>query len=42
MAPSMAPTVLPTHAAPPLTDFRDLVDPRHAWMNLIEIKYFDN
>ena len=32
MAPSMAPTVLPTHTAPPLTDFRDLVDPRHASM----------
>ncbi len=27
MAPSMAPTVLPTHAAPPLTDCRDRVDP---------------
>ncbi|CAH0276160.1 hypothetical protein SRABI66_03875 [Stenotrophomonas lactitubi] len=27
MAPSMAPTVLPTHTAPPLTDCRDRVDP---------------
>ncbi|SSM89169.1 Uncharacterised protein [Acinetobacter baumannii] len=34
MAPSMAPTVLQAHTAPPLTDFRDRVDPRHAWMNL--------
>ena len=30
----MAPTVLQAHTAPPLTDFRDRVDPRHAWMNL--------
>ena len=42
MAPSMAPTVLPTHTAPPLTDFRNLVDPRHAWMNLHRNRIVDN
>ncbi len=26
--------------APPLTDFRDLVDPRHAWMNLHRNRIF--
>ncbi|CAM0124472.1 hypothetical protein SMJ63A_50268 [Stenotrophomonas geniculata] len=40
MAASMPPTVLPAHAAPPLTDFRDLMDPRHAWMNLHRNRIF--
>ncbi|HIE5971897.1 TPA: hypothetical protein ACXN3R_003902, partial [Stenotrophomonas maltophilia] len=26
--------------APPLTDFRDLMDPRHAWMNLHRVRTF--
>ena len=34
MAPSMAPTVLPAHTAPPLTVSRDLVDPRRARMDV--------
>ncbi|MNM73403.1 hypothetical protein D3C81_851290 [compost metagenome] len=35
MAPSMAPTVLQAHTAPPSTVSRPrLVDPRHAWMDL--------
>ncbi len=40
MAASMPPTVLPAHAAPPLTGFRDLMDPRHAWMNLHRNRIF--
>ncbi|WP_217898834.1 hypothetical protein, partial [Stenotrophomonas maltophilia] len=40
MAASMPPTVLPAHATPPLTDFRDLMDPRHAWMNLHRVRVF--
>ncbi|WP_211195211.1 hypothetical protein, partial [Stenotrophomonas maltophilia] len=28
--------------APPLTDFCDLVDPRHAWMNVCQISKSEN
>ncbi|SMR82924.1 hypothetical protein SAMN05518671_2264 [Stenotrophomonas lactitubi] len=41
MAPSMAPTVLQAHTAPPSTvSRRRLVDPRHAWMNLHRNRIF--
>ncbi len=40
MAPSMAPTVLHTHTAPPSAVSRGPVDPRHAWMNLHRNRIF--